>query len=133
MTLLVALVTPEREVWSGNADRVIAKTLEGDIGILTGHAPVLGVLAPGSLVRIMDTSGNEATVAVTGGFLSVADDRISVLAAQAEVGSQVDVPAVRSELERLLAESGDAPSTAAAEPPGVGYARALLRAAGQPD
>jgi F-type H+-transporting ATPase subunit epsilon len=133
VTLLVALVTPEREVWSGNANWVIAKTLEGDIGILTGHAPVLGVLATASLVRIMDTDGNEATVAVTGGFLSVADDRVSVLAAQAEIGAEVDVQAVRSELERLLAESGDAPSTAAAEPPGVEYARALLRAAGQSD
>ena len=133
MTLLVAMVTPEREVWSGNADRVIAKTVEGDIGILTGHAPVLGVIAPASLVRIMDTGGNEVTLAVTGGFLAVADDRISVLAAQADIGSEVDVQAVRSELERLLAESGDAPSAAAAEPPGVGYARALLRAAGQSD
>ncbi len=130
MTLLVALVTPEREVWSGNASWVIAKTLEGDIGILTGHSPVLGVLAPGSLVRIMGTDGNEATVAVTGGFFSVADDRISVLAARAEIGSEVDVPAVRAELERLLAESAETPST---EPPGAGYARALLRAAGQPD
>jgi F-type H+-transporting ATPase subunit epsilon len=130
---MVALVTPEREVWSGNASWLIAKTLEGDIGILTGHAPVLGVLAPGSLVRIMGADGNEAAVAVTGGFLSVADDRVSVLAAQAEIGSEVDVQAVRSELERLLAESGGAPSTAAAEPPGIGYARALLRAAGQSD
>ena len=59
MTLLVALVTPEREIWSGNAGRVIAKTLEGDIGILTGHAPVLGVLGAGSLVRILDSEGNE--------------------------------------------------------------------------
>ena len=70
---------------------------------------------------------------MTGGFLSVADDRVSVLAAQAEIGSEVDVQAVRSELERLLAESGAGPSAAAAEPSGVVYARALLRAAGQSD
>ncbi len=133
MTLLVALVTPEREIWSGNAGRVIAKTLDGDIGILAGHAPVLGVLWPGTLVRILDTDGDEVIAAVTGGFFSVADDRVSVLAAQAELGSQVDVQAVRSELDRLLAESGTTPSTAAAEPSGVVYARALLRAAGQSD
>jgi len=133
VTLLVALVTPEREVWSGSANWVIAKTLEGDIGILTGRAPVLGVLAPASLVRIMDTDGKESAFAVSSGFLSVADDRVSVLAAQAEIGAEVDVQAARSELERLLAESGDAPAPSAAEPPGVGYARALLRAAGQPD
>jgi len=132
VTLFVALVTPEREIWSGNASRVIAKTLEGDIGILTGHAPVLGVLVAGSLVRILGAEGEDVTVAVVGGFLSVADDRVSVLTTQAELGGNVDVQAVRSELDRLLAESGSG-STAAAEPPGVEYARALLRAAGQPD
>ncbi len=130
MTLLVALVTPEREIWSGNALRVIAKTLDGDIGILTGHAPVLGVLAPGSLVRILDAEGNDVVAGVTGGFLAVADDRISVLASQAELGSDVDVQAVRAELESLLAESGT-DSSGAEEQPVVEYLRARLRAAGQ--
>jgi F-type H+-transporting ATPase subunit epsilon len=130
VTLLVALVTPEREIWSGNALRVIAKTLDGDIGILTGHAPVLGVLAPGSLVRILDAEGNDVVAGVTGGFLAVADDRISVLASQAELGSDVDVQAVRAELESLLAESGT-DSSGAEEQPVVEYLRARLRAAGQ--
>ena len=133
MTLLVALVTPEREIWSGNAGLVIAKTIDGDIGILTGHAPVIGVLTPGSLVRILQTEGDDVVAAVTGGFLSVADDRVSVLAAEADLGSEVDVQAVRSELDRLLVESGTVSPTAAAEPSGVVYARALLRAAGQSD
>jgi F-type H+-transporting ATPase subunit epsilon len=128
VTLLVTLVTPEQEIWSGNASRVIAKTLDGDIGILTGHAPVLGVLAPGSLVRILDADGGEVTTAVTGGFLAVADDRISVLASQAELGSDVDTKAVQAELDRMLAEDG---RPGAVEPPSVLYARALLRAAGQ--
>jgi F-type H+-transporting ATPase subunit epsilon len=130
VTLLVALVTPEREIWSGNALRVIAKTLDGDIGILTGHAPVLGVLVPGSLVRILDAEGNDVVAGVTGGFLAVADDRISVLASQAELGSDVDVQAVRAELESLLAESGT-DSSGAEEQPVVEYLRARLRAAGQ--
>ncbi len=133
MTLLVALVTPEREIWSGNAGLVIAKTIDGDIGILTGHAPVIGVLTPGSLVRILQTEEDDVVAAVTGGFLSVADDRVSVLAAEADLGSEVDVQAVRYELDRLLAESGTVSPTAAAEPSGVVYARALLRAAGQSD
>jgi F-type H+-transporting ATPase subunit epsilon len=129
VTLMVSLVTPERELWSGNARLVIAKTLDGDIGVLTGHAPVFGVLASGSLVRILDDSDDEVSAAVSAGFLAVADDRVSVLAQQAQLGSEVDVPAVRSELDSLLAESGP-PGTE--EPAGVGYARALLRAAGQP-
>ncbi len=53
MTLHVALVVPDRELWSGEADMVIAKTTEGDIGILIGHSPVFGILAEGSLVEII--------------------------------------------------------------------------------
>jgi len=128
VTLSVALVTPEREIWSGTARRLIAKTLDGDIGILTGHAPVFGVLAPGSLVRILDAEGNEARAAVSAGFLSVSDDQVSVLAQQAQLGDEVDVQALESELNSLVGESG---------PPGdeeqarIAYAQALLRAAGQ--
>jgi F-type H+-transporting ATPase subunit epsilon len=127
--MLIAVVTPEREVWSGTASRVIAKTLDGDIGILAGHAPVFGVLAEGSLLRILTAEGDDLLAAVTGGFLAVADDRVSVLARQAELGSEVDVQAVSSQLDNLLAESGP---PGPAESSDVAYARALLRAAGQP-
>lgn len=129
MALLIAVVTPEREIWSGNTSRVIAKTLDGDIGILAGHSPVLGVLAEGSLLRILTTEGDEVLAAITSGFLAVADDRVSVLARQAELGSEVDVAAVQPQLDRLLAESGP---PGAPESSDVMYARALLRAAGQP-
>ena len=54
MTVRVELVVPDGEIWSGRARMVIAKTLDGDLGILTGHPPVLGILAEGSLVRILD-------------------------------------------------------------------------------
>lgn len=128
MTLQVALVTPEREVWSGSASRVIAKTLDGNIGILTGHAPVFGVLALGSLVRILDIEGNDVTAAVSTGFLSVADDRVSVLAQRALMASDVDVKATESELSSLLERPGP-PGTE--QQVGVAYARALLRAAEQ--
>jgi len=131
VTLLVALVSPEREIWSGTAEMVIAKTLEGNIGILTGHESVLGVLVPGSVVEIVPTEGSRLTAGVSGGFLAVADDRVSVLARQAALGSEVDVQAVRSDLDRLTAETGSGP--AAEEESGVAYARSLLRAAGQPD
>jgi F-type H+-transporting ATPase subunit epsilon len=129
VALLIAVVTPEREVWSGQASRVITKTLDGDIGILAGHSPVLGVLAEGSVLRVLTTEGDEVLAAVTGGFLAVTDDRVSVLARQAELGSEVDVQAVQAELDRLLAESGP---PGAPESSDVAYARALLRAARQP-
>jgi F-type H+-transporting ATPase subunit epsilon len=134
MTLRVNLVVPEGEVWGGSADLVIAKTLEGDIGVLTGHTPVLGILAQGSLVRIRPEEGAAAgewvQAAVGDGFLSVADDQVSILARQAMLGSDVDVSAVRSELEsaRSDPEAADAESAAAAQ---VRYLTALLRAAGE--
>lgn len=131
MTLHVELVVPEGEVWAGDADRVIAKTLDGDIGVLTGHTPVLGILAEGSVVRILPEGDAAAdgwlAVAVHGGFLSVADDRISILAHQAELGSQVDASAVQSALDAALEDES---RSAGEESADVRYFRAQLRAAG---
>lgn len=131
MTLHVTLVVPEGEIWAGSADRVIAKTLDGDVGLLTGHTPVLGILAPGSVVRILpeDSAGGEWIQAAVGsGFLSVADDRVSVLARRAALGGEVDKAVARADLEAAL---GDAAARGQGEESGeIGYLRALLRAAG---
>ena len=128
MSLRVALVVPDRELWSGEARTVIAKTLEGDIGVLTGHSPVFGILAEGSLVRIRpDSGGDEVVAAVSGGFFSVADDRVSVLARQAELGSTVDTSWAQTALDAAI-ESGAA-EPGGEEPSQVRYYRALLRAA----
>jgi F-type H+-transporting ATPase subunit epsilon len=126
VTLHVALVVPDRELWSGEATIVIAKTTEGDIGVLTGHSPVFGILAEGSLVEIVNDD-NRVRAAVSGGFLSVADDKVSILAAQARLGGEVDADEARRELDAALAEGGAGPE----EPADAKYARALLRAAGQ--
>ena len=97
MSLNVALVAPEGEIWTGAARQVIAKTLDGDIGILTGHTPVLGILAEGSLVRIFPEDGSgEVAAAIGGGFLSVADDQVSVLARQALLAQDVDRASART-------------------------------------
>ena len=125
MSMRVALVVPDRELWSGEARTVIAKTPEGDIGVLTGHSPVFGVLAEGSLVEILTEEGS-VKAAVSGGFLSVADDQVSILAAQASLGEEVDLAEARRELDAALSEGGAGPE----EPPAVKYARARLRAAG---
>jgi F-type H+-transporting ATPase subunit epsilon len=125
VTLRVALVVPDRELWSGEASTVIAKTTEGDIGVLTGRAPVFGILAEGSLVEIV-TEESRVKAAVSGGFLSVADNKVSILAAQAQLGQDVDVEVARGELAAALAEA----SPAAEDTPEARYARALLRAAG---
>jgi F-type H+-transporting ATPase subunit epsilon len=77
--LNVELVSPEKKVWSGEAVSVSARTLEGDLGILTDHAPLLGVLVDGE-VTIKGTDGSTNTFNVAGGFLSVSNNRVSILA-----------------------------------------------------
>jgi F-type H+-transporting ATPase subunit epsilon len=128
VTLHVALVVPDRELWSGQASTVIAKTSEGDIGVLTGHSPVFGVLTEGSVAEIV-TDETRVRAAVSGGFLSVADDRVSILAAQAELAGEINVEQTREELAAALAEA----TPGADDSPAVRYARARLRAAGNQD
>jgi len=133
VTVRVELVAPDGEVWSGRARMVIAKTLDGDIGILTGHPPVLGILAEGSLVRILDAEDagdqKEMLAAVSSGFLAVRDDRVSVLARQAQLGTRVDTTEAQAQLDAALkAAEGRPPGEE--EPAEVRYSRALLRAAG---
>jgi F-type H+-transporting ATPase subunit epsilon len=123
----VALVVPDRELWSGEARTVIAKTTEGDIGVLTGHAPVFGVLAEGSMVEILTDEAEPVRAAVSGGFLSVADDQVSILAAQAQLAGEVDADRAQQELDTALADAEPGPE----EPAEAKYARAQLRAAGR--
>ena len=78
MTLKVELVSPTERVWSGDAVNVSARTVEGDIGILTDHAPMFGVLVDGE-VSIKGTDGSTTEFKVSGGFLSVANNRVSIL------------------------------------------------------
>jgi F-type H+-transporting ATPase subunit epsilon len=131
MTVRVELVAPDGEVWSGMARMVIAKTLDGDLGILTGHPPVLGILAEGSLVRILDPEQapdqKEMLAAVSSGFLAVRDDRVSILARQAQLGSRVDTEAARAQLDALRGAEGQPAEQESVE---VRYTQALLRAAG---
>ena len=92
---------PDRSLWSGEAGMVIAKTVDGDVGVLAGHSPIFGILSPGSLVRIRpldgaeegpggETRGGEIRAAVRDGFLSVTGDRVSILASAGTLGSDVD-------------------------------------------
>jgi len=133
VTLHVELLMPDRSLWSGEAGLVIAKTLEGDIGVQTGHSPVFGILSPGSLVRIREVPGDDnpgdvVRAAVRDGFLSVADNRVSILASVGQLATEIDVAAARTDLENASAEIGSA--AAAEESADVRYARARLRAAG---
>ena len=130
MTLHVELLMPDRSLWSGEAEMVIAKTIDGDIGVLTGRAPVFGILSPGSVVRIQpsgDESADEVRAAVRDGFLSVTDNRVSILASVGQLAGDVQVTEARTDLDTATAEAGPA----AEESVEVRYARARLRAAGE--
>ncbi|MFC5998149.1 F0F1 ATP synthase subunit epsilon [Quadrisphaera sp. GCM10027208] len=73
--LHVELVAADRTVWSGEASLVVARTTEGELGVMPGHTPVLGALVQGE-VRVHPVSGSPVTVTTGGGFLSVEHDRV---------------------------------------------------------
>jgi F-type H+-transporting ATPase subunit epsilon len=81
--LQVELVAVEQKVWTGHADMVIARTTEGELGILPGHAPMLGQLAEPGQVRVKESGGQELAWDVSGGFLSVTSGGVTVLAESA--------------------------------------------------
>ena len=135
MTLHVELLMPDRSLWSGEASMVIAKTMDGDVGILAGRAPVFGILSPGSMVRIQPLAGDEEVsttevrAAVRDGFLSVTSDRVSILASLGLLADDVNVSSAQADLDTATAEAGS--PAAAEESVEVKYARAQLRAAGE--
>ncbi|MEX0428977.1 F0F1 ATP synthase subunit epsilon [Nocardioides sp. DS6] len=97
--LQVELVSADRVVWSGEATMVIARTVEGDVGILRGHAPVLSLLTD-AVVEISPEEGPVVVATVDGGFLSVADDRVSVLSEHVLLAEEINLEEARVELER---------------------------------
>ena len=104
--LQVELVAADRTVWSGEATMVIARTVEGELGILRGHTPLLSLLAD-AVVEIDTGDGDVVIAAVDGGFISVANDRVSILSANAVLAADIDVSAERSELESAQGDESD--------------------------
>ncbi|HEY9556272.1 MAG TPA: ATP synthase F1 subunit epsilon [Acidimicrobiales bacterium] len=103
MTLHVEVVSPERILWTGEAEMVSARTLGGgDIAFLTGHAPFVGALDIGK-VTVRPAEGSDELVAVHGGFIEVSNDRVTILSDVAEVASQIDVERARRAAERAEA------------------------------
>src|SRR5438270_14017392 len=104
MALQVSVVTPEREVWSGEAAFVVARAEGGDIGLLPGHAPVLGALHH-AVLKIEHADG-VTLFAVHGGFIEVFEDRVTVLAPVAEAAEEIDVERARRAEEAATAAIG---------------------------
>lgn len=122
--LQVELVAADRVVWSGEASYVLARTADGEIGVLVDHAPTLSVMVE-NVVRIDTLDGQRSVAAVDSGFLSVAENRVSILAEQAELADDIDVDQARQELEEAKAGDQDDPAVERA----VRHAEARVQAA----
>ncbi|KOT36372.1 ATP synthase subunit epsilon [Streptomyces rimosus subsp. rimosus] len=103
----VELVAADRQVWSGEASLVVARTSSGDIGVMPGHQPLLGVLESGPVtIRTTGEDGDGTVVAaVHGGFISFADNKLSLLAEIAELSDEIDVQRAERALERAKSEA----------------------------
>ncbi len=103
MALEVHVVTPEREVWAGEARLLVARGTDGEVGIMNGHAPLLVRLDVGPL-RIHTEQGEHVAV-VDGGFMHVSTEegltRADVLADAAQLASEIDVAAARARADEL--------------------------------
>ncbi len=105
MPVEVHVVTPERELWSGTSTLLIARGVDGEVGIQAGHIPLLVQLAIGAL-RIQREGEEELIAVVDGGFMHVTSStegvtRVDVMASYAEFVSEIDLPAARARAERM--------------------------------
>jgi F-type H+-transporting ATPase subunit epsilon len=132
----VHLVTPEREIWLGQAQMLIARGIEGEVGILGGHAPMLVQLAIGPL-RVQREDGTWLAAVVDGGFLHISsrgtETRADVLGNSGELAAEIDLPAAEervAELEELLRNTALAEAEVAADLTDLQKARARVDLAG---
>ncbi len=101
MSLSVQVVSPERILWSGEAEMVVARTIEGgDIAFLNGHAPFVGALEIGQVMIRPDGGGGDLVLAVHGGFVEVSDNNVSLLSDVAETAEEIDVSRAEAARDR---------------------------------
>jgi len=115
MSLRVELVSPERVVYEGEAELVIARTTDGEIGFQPGHVPFVGNLVS-SVIRIALSDGGVQRIAVHSGFVEVSDNHVALLSDVAELAEDIDTDRAKNALDRaneLLA--GDSANEEAAK------------------
>ena len=99
MPLRVELVSPERVVYEGEAELVIARTTDGEIGFQPGHVPFVGNLVS-SVIRIALSDGGVQRIAVHSGFVEVSDDHVALLSDVAELAEDIDTDRAKNALDR---------------------------------
>ena len=100
MALECTLTTPEELVFEGAVDSVIVPAADGEMGFLPRHAPIVGSLGFGEL-RVSSQDGGKQAFFVNGGFVQVVDDRVTVLAVEAQAVGELDAESVRADLSKL--------------------------------
>lgn len=98
-TVTVNIVTPDGPVYDSEVTMVIAKTTSGEIGVLAGHIPMVAPLAIGA-VKLKKADGSTELVAVSGGFVEVRPEKISILAPSAEAASDINLTRAKEALTR---------------------------------
>lgn len=108
MPLTVELVSPEKVIFSGEAETVMARTSDGEIAFQAGHVPFVGVLVPGKL-KISLTDNTTQELAAHSGFIEVSHGKVTVLTDVVEFADEIDVPRAQAAKERAAqAMSADA-------------------------
>ena len=105
-TMKVSLVAADREVWSGEATVVNASTVDGEIGVMANHTPVLSVLAPGQIDVRTENDGHWVA-ATDGGFLSVANNEVRLLCERVEISYESNFDEAKRKLDAKIAEEGN--------------------------
>jgi len=110
-TFQVDVVSPEATIWSGQATILIARTPEGELGIMADHEPLMGALATGP-VEIEEESGERTTIGVQGGFIQVLKNQVTLITDRAQV---TESHADAKEVAQRLAEEAETEEEAEAE------------------
>ncbi len=108
-TLLCEIVTPERIVYTNEVRMVVAPTIDGEIGILPLHAPLVSPLKPGE-IRVMYGDDRVEWFAISGGYVQVHEDKVIILADHAAAASQIDVERARQALKHAKDRMAELPA-----------------------
>lgn len=133
MTLTVRVVAPDKTVWDATAEEVVLPSTTGQLGILTGHAPLMTALDTG-VMRVRDNK-DWVAIALMGGFAEVENDQVTVLVNGAERGDKIELEAARTKYNEAVTEfeqvrSGDDAAAKLQAERAVRRAKARLQAAG---
>ncbi len=123
----VSIVTPEATTFEESVDGVVLPMYDGEMGILSGHAPLIGRLAPGELRA--HTGSAERRFYVEGGFVQVANNLVSVLTGRSIPAEKIDLAAARAALVRAQAPDFDQPEGSALKRKAIDQASAQVRIA----